>query len=108
MWSESEYSEWLNDPYSMNGEEIASALDYSRQNVSQLLKRGLAKCYLYVSRTQKDMKPFEIATFISKMFNIGEGPEEIAAAEAKKFFKLFPPDIRRKIKQDARERFNIM
>ena len=108
MWSESEYSEWLNNPYSMNGEEIAEALDYSRQNVSQLLKRALTKCYLYVSRTQKDMKPFEIVTLISKMLNIGEGPEEIASAETKKFFKLFPPDIRRKIKQDARERFNIM
>ena len=60
QWTDDEYNEWLEEAYPMNGEEIAEALDYSRQNVSQLLKRALSKCYLHLVKTQKDMTPFEI------------------------------------------------
>jgi len=107
-WTEDEYNEWLGDAYPMNGEEIAGALNYSRQNVSQLLKRSLSKCYLHLTKTQKDMTPFEIAALMARMFNVGVNPEEESEAEVRKFFKLFPAKIRRKIKKDATERFGIM
>ena len=107
-WTDDEYNEWLEEAYPMNGEEIAGALDYSRQNVSQLLKRALGKCYSRLTVTQKDMTPFEIAALMSRMFNVGVNPEEENEAEVRKFFKLFPANIRRKIKQDAKERFGVM
>lgn len=106
-WSDDDYQEWLEKPYPMNGEEIAVVLDYSRQNVSQLLKRSMGKCFLFLSRTQKDMTPFEIAILMSKMFNIGLDPEDTNESEVRKFFKLFPVNIRRKIKKDAAERIGL-
>ena len=107
-WTEDEYNSWLGDAYPMNGEEIAEALNYSRQNVSQLLKRSLIKCYSHLVKTQKDMTPFEIASLMARMFNVGVNPEEKSEAEVKKFFKLFPANIRRKIKKDAEEKFGVM
>jgi DNA-binding transcriptional regulator LsrR (DeoR family) len=108
MWTEDEYNEWLKEAYPMNGEEIAGALNYSRQNVSQLLKRSLTKCYLHLVRTQKDMTPFEIAALMAKMFNVGVKPEEENESEVRKFFKLFPANIRRKIRKDAKEKFGVV
>ena len=107
-WTKKEYDDWLEESYPMNGEEIAIALNYSRQNVSQLLKRSLSKCYLHLAKTEKDMTPFEIAALMSKMFNVGVDPEDSNEAEVRKFFKLFPANIRRKIKKDAAERIGIM
>lgn len=107
MWNDSEYHEWLADAYPMNGEEIALALNYSRQNVSQLLKRSLNKCYLHIAKTQKDMTPFEIAVLMARMFNVANS-DETSQSEVRKFFKLFPENIRRKIKKDAAERIGIM
>lgn len=106
-WKEDDYQDWLGDSYSMNGEEIAVALDYSRQNVSQLLKRSLSKCYLTLAKTQKDMTPFEIVTLMSRMLKVCPDQEENAnESEVRKFFKLFPANIRRKIKADAAKKLN--
>jgi predicted DNA-binding protein YlxM (UPF0122 family) len=107
-WTEDEYNSWLGDAYPMNGEEIAEALNYSRQNVSQLLKRSLSKCYSHLVKTLKDMTSFEIAALMARMFNVGVNPEEESEAEVRKFFKLFPANIRRKVKKDATEKFGIM
>lgn len=107
VWSEDEYQNWLDDPYHMNGEEIAKALGYSRQSVSQLLKRALYKCYRQIARTQRDMTPFEIIMLLAKMLNVGMNIEN-NGTEMKKFFRLFPGNIRRKIKKDAAKRFDIM
>ena len=106
MWNETEYNEWSSDPYPMNGEEIADALNYSRQNISQLLKRALGKFYFKISQQQKDMSPFEIAVLMSRMLNVSS--DETGESEIKKFFKLFPVNIRSKIKKDATKKLNVM
>lgn len=106
MWNDTDYNEWSSDPYPMNGEEIAEALNYSRQNISQLLKRALGKFYFKISQQQKDMSPFEIAVLMSNMLKVSG--DDISESELKKFFKLFPVNIRSKIKKDAAKKLNIM
>lgn len=71
----------------------------TRQHISNLLKSSLRKVYNCVRRG-KNLSPFEIACQMLYILGIGErGPEEI-----EKFFKLFPPDLRRKIITDGREK----
>lgn len=79
----------------MNGQEIAVELGITRQAVSNTLKRAMKKVYLK-TRTFIPGTPFETATDIMIMFNVGNTEEEI-----KEFFKLFPSDIRKEIESDA-------
>ena len=81
----------------MTGAQIARELGITRQAVSNNLKRAMTKVYAEVSKTEKDWGPFETAVAMSQMF----GVEQDSPEELKKFFKLFPPKLRKEIEQDA-------
>jgi len=81
----------------MTGAEIARELGISRQAVSNNLKRAMTKVYQEVSKSERSWGPFEVAVAMSQMF----GVEQDSPEELKKFFKLFPPNIRKEIEGDA-------
>jgi DNA-binding CsgD family transcriptional regulator len=80
----------------MSGAEIAKELGISRQAVSNTLKRAMKKVYIETRKLEK-WSPFEAAVAMSQMFNQDE-------QDMKKFFRLFPPDIRKEIEADAKEK----
>lgn len=82
---------------SKTGAEIAKELGITRQAVSNTLKRAMAKVYAETRKLEKGWTPFEVAAAMSIIFNV----EEIEIA---KFFKLFPPKIRKEIENDALKR----
>lgn len=81
----------------MTGAQIARELGITRQAVSNNLKRAMSKVYAEVKKTEKGWGPFETAVAMSQMF----GVEQDSPEELKKFFKLFPPKLRKEIEQDA-------
>jgi DNA-binding transcriptional regulator LsrR (DeoR family) len=83
-------------PREMTGAEIAKELGISRQAVSNTLKRAMKKVYIEAKKLE-NWSPFEAAVAISQMFG--------QDADLNKFFRLFPPDVRKEIEKDAREKF---
>ena len=81
----------------MTGAQIARELGITRQAFSKNLKRDMTKLYAQVRKTDKDLGLFETAVAMSQMF----GVEQDSPEELKKFFKLFPPKLRKEIEQDA-------
>lgn len=81
---------------SMSGAEIAKELGISRQAVSNTLKRAMKKVYIETRKIDKS-SPFEAAVIMSQIFDQGD-------QDIKKFFKLFPPDIRKEIEADAKKK----
>jgi len=81
----------------MTGAQIARELGITRQAVSNNLKRAMTKVYAEVKKTEKGWGPFETAVAMSQMF----GVEQDSPEELKKFFKLFPPKLRKEIEADA-------
>jgi predicted DNA-binding protein YlxM (UPF0122 family) len=81
----------------MTGAQIARELGITRQAVSNNLKRAISKVYAEVKKTESGWGPFESAVAMSQMF----GVEQDSPEELKKFFKLFPPKIRKEIEEDA-------
>ena len=79
------------------GAEIARELGITRQAVSSTLKRAMKKAYTEAKKIE-NWSPFEAAVALSVMF--GQQDENI-----KKFFRLFPPDVRKEIEADAKEKF---
>ena len=77
----------------MTGTEIANELGISRQAVSNTLKRGLKKLYDTLKK-ENGTGAFETAVNIAIGFNVVDD-------EYKKFFKLFPPAVRKEIEADA-------
>jgi len=83
-------------PREMTGAEIAKELGISRQAVSNTLKRAMKKVYIEAKKLEK-WSPFEAAVALSQMFG--------QDADLNKFFRLFPPDVRKEITDDAKEKF---
>lgn len=81
----------------MTGAQIARELGITRQAVSNNLKRAMTKVYADVKKIEKSWGPFEVAVAMSQMFGVEQDSQE----ELKKFFKLFPPKLRKEIEQDA-------
>jgi predicted transcriptional regulator len=81
----------------MSGAEIAKDLGISRQAVSNTLKRAMKKAFIEAKKIE-DWSAFETAVAMSVMF----GQDE---TDLKKFFRLFPPDIRKEIEADAIKKF---
>jgi len=79
----------------MTGTEIAEELGIKRQAVSNTLKRSLKKLY-YGMKKMNNTKPFETLVHVALGLNVAEN-------EMRKFYKLFPPDVRREIKNDAKD-----
>jgi hypothetical protein len=85
----------------MSGAEIEKELGVTRQNVSQILKRALNKCYIHVKKMDGNMSPFEIANYMAQMFDIQKSDD------LDKFFSLFPPKLKEIIKESALEQCRI-
>jgi len=80
---------------SMTGAEIAKDLGITRQAVSNTLKRAMKKMFIAMKKENPDQSDFDIAVSLQ----IGLGVDDV---DVKKFFKLFPPDIRKKIEASAK------
>ena len=82
----------------MSGADIAAELKISRQAVSYTLKRAMEKVFVQFQKENKT-DAFETAVTIAMGFDI---PDD----EYSKFFKLFPPNIRKQIETDASKRMS--
>ena len=80
----------------MNGSEIAEALGITRQAVSNILKRAMKKFYDQVAIMDTQWGPFDRSCAMMRMLGVDNNIEEI-----KKFYMLFPPEIRDEIEADA-------
>jgi len=80
----------------LNGSEIADELGITRQAVSNILKRAMRKFYIQARKLDAEWGPFECSCAMMRMLKVDNNAEEI-----KKFYMLFPPDIRDEIEQDA-------
>jgi predicted transcriptional regulator len=79
----------------MTGAEIGKELGITRQAVSNTLKRAMKKFFLELKK-EIGGSDFEVA--VSMMIGLG-----VEDTDANNFFKLFPPDIRKKIEDSANE-----
>ena len=86
----------------MSGSEIARIITeqeelekpFTRMAVSNILKRAMRKMFVGFRRSNRDWNAFEVAVALSIGLKVDK-------SDLENFFKLFPPDIRRKIKEDA-------
>jgi len=78
----------------MSGEDIAQKLGITRQAVSNTLKRALKKIFIEFKKLEPEWNDFETAVAMSQMLKVGSD-------EMSKFFKMFPPDIKKRIELDA-------
>lgn len=85
---------------SKTGAEIARELNISRQGVSNTLKRAMKKVFLEFRKLDKEWDAFDTAVALA--MGIGDLTED--EIELKKFFKLFPPDIRKQIEADGEKK----
>jgi transcriptional regulator with XRE-family HTH domain len=79
----------------LSGEEIAKKLGMTRQAVSNTLKRGMKDFYLTLKKLEKDKGPYELAVLQMMMFQVDD-------QDITNFFKLYPPEIRKEIENDAK------
>lgn len=82
----------------MDGSMIAEKLGVTRQAVSNVLKRAMRKFYLETRKIDPEWGPFETSCAMLRMLNVGNTMEEV-----KKFYLLFPKEIRDEIEKDALE-----
>ena len=81
-----------------DGSMIATELGCTRQAVSNILKRAMKKFYIEAGKIDETWGPFDRSVSMMKMFNVDHNADDI-----KKFYTLFPPDVRKEIEQDALE-----
>ena len=79
------------------GAQIGRELGITRMAVSNTLKRAMAKVFAETKKLDKTWNNFEAAVAMSQII----GVDQDSAEELKKFFKLFPPDIRKSIENDG-------
>lgn len=84
----------------MTGEEIAQEIGQTRANVSRILKKIFGNTYNMVHTWEPELSPFEIAIHMAKIFGVDFSLE----TEVKKFFRLFPLDIKELIEKDGNNR----
>jgi len=86
----------------MTGAQIAKELNITRQAVSNTLKRSLDKAFVEAKKIDSTWDNFTVAVVLSQIFGVNQDSEE----ELKKFFKLFPPKVRKMIEQDGAKRLS--
>jgi len=86
----------------MTGSQISKELGITRQAVSNTLKRALDKAFIEAKKIDSTWDNFAAAVALSQIFGVDQDSEE----ELKKFFKLFPPKIRKMIEQDGAKRLS--
>lgn len=79
-----------------SGADIAKELGITRQAVSNTLKRALKKVFTEMKKQNPEWDAFQIAVALAQGWETAN-----TAAEMKKFFKLFPPAVRKEIEQAA-------
>ncbi len=82
----------------LDGAAIAAELGITRQAVSNILKKAMRKFYNQVKNVDTTWGPFERSCAMMRMLGVDHVEEEI-----KKFYNLFPMDIRNEIEKDALE-----
>jgi predicted transcriptional regulator len=85
----------------MSGTDVSKELNISRMAVSQNLKRGLKKVYYILKKFNRHLDSFEIAVTMSQLFNVSVDNDK----EMTKFFNLFPKEIKKEIKTNAKDKF---
>ncbi len=84
----------------MNGSEIATELGITRQSVSNVLKRAMKKFFIATQKLEPDESAFQISCSMLRMLEVDN-----SSSAVKKFYMLFPVDIRNEIEKDALENF---
>lgn len=82
----------------MTGAEIGRELGITRMAVSNNLKRAMTKLFDETKKLDKNWNNFETAVALSQILGVNQD----SSSEIKKFFKLFPPKIRKLIEDDAK------
>lgn len=83
--------------YHMTGQDIANVLDTTRARVSQLIKKGIKTIYYKLKMSNKDHSSIQIVAAMANVFNVKTD------MEYRKFFRLFPIKVRRKINEEAKQ-----
>ena len=86
----------------MSGAEIARELTITRQDVSQILKRGMGKVFKNLEKRPGDQDPFDIMVEMSLMLKVEQTPEEFS-----KFFRLYPENLKTRIAAAAAGKFEF-
>lgn len=81
----------------MTGQDIADILVTTRARVSQLLKKGIKTIYYKLKNKNKDCSSIQIVATMASVFNVKTD------IEYRKFFRLFPKNVRREVNEEARQ-----
>lgn len=92
-------SEDVWDERALDGSEIAKELKVTRQAISNVLKRAMEKFYIKTKQLDTSWDPFEVSCAMLRMLGVANNTEDI-----KKFYNLFPPQIRNEIEACALEK----
>jgi hypothetical protein len=84
----------------MTGEKIAQELGQTRANVSRMLKKIFKNTYDMVHIWEPSYSPFDIGVHMAQMFGVDFSLD----TEVKKFFRLFPLDLKELIENDGKDR----
>lgn len=79
----------------MSGQEIGDILNLSRNSICLTLKKSIKKTYYTIKRKHHDLSTIEIICGMAQAFNIKSD------SQYKKFFKMFPENIRREVYEEA-------
>ena len=79
----------------MSGSEVARKLDISRSAVSQSLKRSIKRIFYSIKRKNQKASTIQIMCSMASMFNVQ------SEKEYKRFFRLFPDNIKGEIHAEA-------
>jgi predicted transcriptional regulator len=84
----------------MTGEEIAKELGISRQAVSNSLKRIMEKLFIETRKLYRWKSDFEVAVIVLEKLHCFDSEN---MNDVKKDFHLFPPKIRKRIEDSAKD-----
>lgn len=82
----------------MTGQDVANQLNISRSAVCQSLKRSIRRIYYGLKRRNHDVSAIQILCAMANMFNVK------TEKEYRKFFRLFPENIKGEIHAAARKK----
>ena len=106
------YVEWKNievGDQPMSGEDITryifkkTGVKITRQNISQSLKSAMEKFFNALTKSSSDRQPFQVALLMMEMLCGSQTGQK----DSESFFRLFPPNIREIIANDARTQFHV-
>jgi hypothetical protein len=79
-------------------DEIAKIIGLSKQMISRILRNAVEKVYFRMSKENKHLSSFEIISLMSEMFGVK------TEFEYYRFFKLFPNEIKNKVRSELSEK----